>query len=285
MRCEIRGQHALVTGAARGIGRAIAEALVDEGASVVLCDVDEVALRGAVQELEGRGSVRSVVLDVRDAEAFRAVVEGEVAAGRPVDILVNNAGIMPLCDFLQQGPLVDERTIEVNLMGVLHGMRAALPGMVARGHGTVVNVASAAGKVSVPGAAVYSATKHAVVGLTAGVGRELEGAGVHLMAVLPSIVATELTAGTGRVLWPPTATPDDVAMRTLRGIRRRKLEVYVPRAARLSAVLPALLPRRVLEWVGRRLGVDRVLRDVDHQARASYVARTTGDLAKEGPQG
>ena len=193
----IAGSCALVTGGARGIGRAIAEALLREGVKVVVADVDGVAAARCADELAGEGrTVRAMDLDVRDLESFRSVVARLEAELAPVDILVNNAGIMPLGPFLEQAPGSDDRQIDVNLRGVIHGLRAVLPGMLRRRRGHVVNVASVAGKVGVPFAAVYAGTKHAVVGLTEAVRHELRDSGVDLSYVMPAIVDTELTSGT-----------------------------------------------------------------------------------------
>ncbi|MEZ4237197.1 MAG: SDR family NAD(P)-dependent oxidoreductase [Myxococcota bacterium] len=271
----IAGQTALVTGAGRGIGRATAEALLREGAKVALTDRDEDVVQEAAAALQGLGPARAFALDVRDPAAFRQVVEDVGAALAPVDILVNNAGIMSLGGFLEQDPLLDDRQIDVNLRGVLHGVRAALPGMIARGHGHVVNVASVAGVVGVPYSAVYAATKHAVVGLTEALHNELARSDLDLAFsyVLPSIVQTELTAGTRSLRYPPPVKPEDVAQGVVRALRTGRVDVWVPRFGRTARILPALLPRRVQERLGELFGVDRVFDGIDEAARAAYQAR------------
>ena len=271
----IAGQCALVTGAARGIGRATAHALVREGVKVAVADRDGPLVEQVAAELAAIGEARGYALDVRDPVAFRDVVERIGRELAPVDILVNNAGIMSLGGFLDQDAALDERQIDVNLRGPIHGLRAVLPGMLARGRGHVVNVASVAGVAGIPNAAVYSATKYAVVGLTEALHAEYLDSAVDLAfsAVLPSIVATELTAGTRRLRYPPPATAEDVAAGVVYALQTGKVEVYVPRFGRLARVLPALLPRRVVERVGRFFGVDQVFAGIDAQARAAYQAR------------
>ncbi|MEQ1508360.1 MAG: SDR family NAD(P)-dependent oxidoreductase [Myxococcota bacterium] len=270
----IAGSTAVVTGAARGIGRAIAEALVREGVKVALVDRDGPLCEQACRELAGIGpAVRAYPLDVRDGPAFAAVVDQVGAELGAVDILVNNAGIMSLGGFLDQDPALDDRQIDVNLRGVIHGMRAAVPGMVRRGRGHVVNVASVAGKVGVPNAAVYAATKHAVVGLTEAAHHELHDRGVWCSYVLPSLVDTELLSGAGRLRYPPVVKPAQVAAAVVHALRTGEVDVYVPRFGRLAAVLPAVLPRRVVETVGRWFGIDRVFDGVDPAARAAYQGR------------
>lgn len=270
----IAGSCALVTGGARGIGRAIVEALLREGVKVVIADVDGVAAARCAADLAGEG--RTVVpmdLDVRDREAFTAVVERIEAQLAPVDILVNNAGIMPLGPFLEQSAARDDRQIDINLRGVIHGMRAALPGMLRRRRGHVVNVASVAGKVGVPFAAVYAGTKHAVVGLTEAVRHELRDSGVDLSYVLPAIVDTELTSGTRSLRYPPRVRPEQVADAVVRALRTGRVDVFVPEFARLTTILPVLLPRSVVERVGRWFGIDQVFAELDGEARRAYDLR------------
>jgi NAD(P)-dependent dehydrogenase (short-subunit alcohol dehydrogenase family) len=279
----IAGQCALVTGGARGIGRAVAEQLVREGLRVVVADLDAEGAARAASELSalelGAGvapSVRGVALDVRDAAAFARLVEELERDFAPIDVLVNNAGIMPIGPFLEQDPVLDERQIDINLRGVIHGMRAVLPRMIQRRRGHVINMASVVGRVPTPYVAVYSATKHAVVGLTEAVRYEYEDSGVLFSYVLPSFVNTELTAGTGRVRYPPPVEPRDVAAAVVRALRYGLVDVYVPRFGKLGAVLPALLPRRVVERIGRWFGVDRVFREIDAARRAAYESRIRG---------
>lgn len=262
---------ALVTGGARGIGRAVAAALRDAGLRVALTDRDHTAAVAAAAALGDR--VAAYALDVTDATAFSAVVERVEADLGPVDVLVNNAGIMAVGAFLDQATRVDRAQVDINLFGVIHGMRVVLPGMLARGRGHVVNVASVAGRVPAPHAAVYTATKHAVVGLTEAVRAEHLESGVSFTYVLPAFVRTELTAGARppRVVAP--VEPEDVARAVVRALATRQVAVYVPRIGRIGHILPAILPRRALEPLGRWFGVDRLFSGIDPVARAAYEAR------------
>lgn len=277
MRRVIAGRLALVTGGARGIGRAIAAALLAEGVRVVIADRDVAALAEAVRALSGPGrTVVPVALDVTDRAAFARVVAAVEAEHGPLHALVNNAGILAIGPLLSQDPALDDRQWAVNVGGVLAGLRAALPGMVARGAGHVVNVASVAGRIGTPDAAVYAATKHAVIGLSEAVRHELRGTGVDVSWVLPAVVATELTAGVPALRWPRPARPEAVAAGVVDALLTGRVEVWVPSAARLAAVLPALLPRPAVEAVGRWLGVDRLFGRVDAAARAAYEAKLRG---------
>ena len=147
----------------------------------------------------------------------------------PLDVLVNNAGIMHL------GPLVDEddastrRQVDINVHGVLHGIKEALPRMTARGSGHVVNMASTAGRGGFAGAATYSGTKHFVVGASEAVRFELRGSAVELSCILPVVVQTELAAGVSKARFVDHLEPEDVAEAVVRTLRSPRFEVFVPR--------------------------------------------------------
>lgn len=273
---------ALVTGGARGIGLAIGRALFDSGCQVVLTDVDEEALNVAVQALDSTGErVMGRPLDVTKPSAWARVIQEVGELWGPIDILINNAGIMVIGEYLEVELPLDERQMNINVWGVLHGQRAVLPEMLRRGRGHVVNIASAAGQVGVPYAAVYSATKFAVVGVTEAVAYEYRDTGVHFSVVCPSVVDTDLVAGTRHPRWPPMATPEDVARGVIRAIRKRKELVFVPRAARLSSLLPAILPRSITRRVAEFLKMGDMFNQVDPEARAGYRARVGSEKDDE----
>ncbi len=262
---------ALVTGGARGIGRAVTEALLAEGLSVAIADRDEITAAHTARELGDR--VRAYPLDVTDLDAFIAVVARVERDLGPVDVVVNNAGIMPLGAFLDQSPRSDRAQMDINVHGVIHGMRATLPGMLARGRGHVVNIASVAGRVPTPHAAVYAATKHAVVGLTEAVRAEHEGSGVAFTYVLPSLVDTELISGTGRLNLSKPVTPQRVARDLVSALHTGQVDVWVPRFTRIGQIIPAIAPRRLTEAVARLFGLDKLFAKVDEAGRQAYRDR------------
>jgi short-subunit dehydrogenase len=265
------GRRVVVTGAARGIGRVTAAKLAQEGMIVVLVDRDG-PLAASEAVAIGRGATGRA-LDVADREAFAALIADIEAREGPVDALINNAGIMPIGAFTEQDPLLDDRQIDVNLRGVVHGCRAVLPGMIGRRRGHIVNIASVAGRVGVPFAAVYSATKHAVIGLSESRRPQLAPAGVEIGYVVPSLVRTELISGTGVPRFPPPIAPERVADAVWRVLATGAVDVYVPSIGRLGQVLPALVPRRVYEAVGRLFGIDRMFAHSDAHARQAYASR------------
>ncbi len=180
---------------------------------------------------------------------------------------------MCLGPFLEADPRLDERQIDVNLKGVIHGMRAALPGMLARQRGHIVNIASTAGVIGVPNAATYCATKHAVVGLTEAVRREHLGSGVDFTYVMPSIVDTELASGARPLRYPPLVSVAEVADAVVGALRTGQIDVFVPRVARAGRDLPAYLPRRAIERLGRLFGIHQAFEAIDDEAREAYRSR------------
>jgi NADP-dependent 3-hydroxy acid dehydrogenase YdfG len=267
------GQVAAVTGAARGIGKATAQAFVREGMKVAIGDLDLELAEAAAAELGPNAA--GFELDVTRRDSFEAFVDAAEERFGPLDVLVNNAGIMPLGRFLDEDDATARRMIDINLHGVIHGMKIALPRMMARNRGHVVNIASQAGKYGAPGGATYSATKHAVIGLTEAVRGELhiEGSAVELSYVMPFVVKTELGGGTQNARGLKKLEPEEVGDAIVDAIKRGVVEVWLPRSSRHTHRAAALLPRRVSEGLARAMKADRVLMGADHQARAAYELR------------
>ncbi len=267
------GAVVVITGAARGIGLATAHAFANEGAHVVLGDIDEAAVRDAACSV-GRGA-RGFFVDVASRESFQSFIASAVREVGPVAVLVNNAGMMPVQTFARETESVSRTTMDVNLGGVLNGMRAVAPSMTKRGSGHIVNVASMAGKAPVPGLSMYCASKYAVVGLSASVRDELRSCGVSVTTILPSAVDTSLVSGipTGRGL--PMVSPERIADAIVASCTHRRAEVPVPGWMRLYEPIAALMPEAVMTWVRLALRADRLLDDdsVNGDARASYNAR------------
>jgi NAD(P)-dependent dehydrogenase (short-subunit alcohol dehydrogenase family) len=185
-------QHAIVTGGGRGIGAAIAAALAGEGATVSVLGRDGGRLAAQVEALGGSSRAQAVTVDVADEASVReAFVAIHGRFGR-VDILVNNAGQAESASFARTDPALWQRMLAVNLTGTYLCTRAALPEMVARGAGRIVNVASTAGLVGYAYVAAYCAAKHGVVGLTRALALECAKSGVTVNAVCPGYTETDL---------------------------------------------------------------------------------------------
>src|SRR6478609_2481745 len=182
---SLRGKVVAITGGARGIGKATAKALAREGAVIAIGDLDAELARATASEL-GEGSV-GLELDVTRRDSFANFLDQVSERLGPLDVLINNAGIMPIGPFASEDDATARRMIDINLHGVIYGMKLALPGMRERGRGHVVNLASQAGKAGLPGGATYCATKHAVVGLSEAVRAELRGTNIGVSVVMPDV--------------------------------------------------------------------------------------------------
>ncbi len=251
---NLTGQVAIVTGGGSGIGAALVRAMAARGATVVIADIDETAAKAVAAELAG---VTSVTLDVTDAAAVADLVTGVAADEGRLDFMFNNAGIAV-------GGAADEltlahwdRVIDVNLRGVIHGVHAAYPVMLAQGSGHIVNTASLAGLVPGPMLAPYAAAKHAVVGLTLSLRAESAGRGVRFSAICPGFVDTPLLGRVNPDL-PQTSAgsnaaglarlvgklyhAEPLAQDVLRGLARNRALIVAPRSARVAWRMTRYVP-------------------------------------------
>ena len=271
---DFTGRLVLVTGAGSGIGLETALAFARAGARLVITDVNEAALaaaRAAVTALGAECLARRC--DVSDEQDMGALAEHvNERAGVP-DILVNNAGIGYFGLFLDTPTVAWRRAFEVNVMGVVNGIRAFLPAMrAAGGERWLVNVASAAGFAPAPSMSAYAASKHAVIGLSEVLAMELEGSGVRVLMLCPGVINTPIVAGNAQMTpeFPQAqvqrlqayymakgCAPREVAEALLGALGRGDIVVFAGPLARLSSVLMRIsrrLARRVTLAKAREIG-------------------------------
>jgi NAD(P)-dependent dehydrogenase (short-subunit alcohol dehydrogenase family) len=247
MRKAFEPRVSIVTGAASGIGKAIAAELVARGSRVVIADLDGAAAARAADELGPLAT--SVQLDVTDADAVGQVVDAVVAEHGRLDVMVNNAGVA-VGGLLEE---LDERhwskALDVNLRGVIHGVTAAYPHLRAQRSGHILNTASLAGLIPAPGMLPYTTTKHAVVGLSTALRAEAASQGVRVSVLCPTVVDTPMLddvyaappslGGSSvrarvRLMQPRFLTPELVARRAVDGLAANKAVIPVGFLAHLS---------------------------------------------------
>ncbi|RZS43492.1 NADP-dependent 3-hydroxy acid dehydrogenase YdfG [Herbihabitans rhizosphaerae] len=293
MSTKLNGKRVAITGGARGIGAATAEAFIAAGARVAIGDIDaELAAKSATGMANARpgATVAAFELDVTDTASFSAFLDSAHAELGGLDVLVNNAGIMPTGRFLDTDQGVDDRQLDINLRGVVLGSRLGGRRFVADGGGHLVNIASVAGVAAAPGVATYCATKHAVVGLGSALHQELAEDGVKVTTICPGFVNTELIAG----ITPPWLVrkigyvqPEDVANAIVDEVwRERGGQRFVPRSGGAALKAMTFMPENLRNRISKLLGMQHVTLDTDESVRGAYRDRTEQlDLASTRKRG
>jgi NAD(P)-dependent dehydrogenase (short-subunit alcohol dehydrogenase family) len=271
----LTGKVVAITGGTGGIGMATARAAIAAGAKVALGDLDgEQAASDAASLGEGNFGAR---LDVTDMESFESFVDQAEEALGPLDALVNNAGVMILGALDEEPQEVTEKSVGVNLFGVMNGTKIAMRRMKPRGRGQIVNIASQAGKVGFPGGSTYCATKFAVVGLCESVRNELAGTGVGITCVMPGPVRTELASGIGNARGVRWLLPSEVGEAIVKAIVSGQPEVWVPPITRFLQSPTAVLPVGARDWLMRAFNADQVLAHrEDAPGRQEYEKKVLG---------
>lgn len=237
------GSTVIITGASRGIGRAVALAGAARGARVGLIARDESDLRSVLAETGDRGAF--AVADVADPTALGAAIDKIEAELGPADVLVANAGIGAYGAFADIASEEIERIVRVNVLGTAHAIRAVTPGMIERRRGHIVTIGSIAGRIGSPFEAIYSATKFAGVGLTEALVVELEPYGIGVSMVNPGPVATHFGEARGHPYDRPSPKPvpaEQVATAVIKAVEGNRHEQYVPRSFRGAVVIRHLIP-------------------------------------------
>jgi NADP-dependent 3-hydroxy acid dehydrogenase YdfG len=262
-RRPITGGTVVVTGAASGIGRALAQRLSRHGAAVAIADVDETGLKETERSLAG--PALATVLDVRDAGAQLAfAAEVRDALPRPITAVFNNAGVAVSSTVLDAVPADDDWLWDINFRGVVNGVRAFLPILVAQDSGAIVNTSSVFGLVGMPSQSAYCAAKFAVRGFTDSLRQELRGTGVRAITVHPGGVDTNIVRN-GRMHGDPEGrgrtkdelardfarlamtTPERAAEIIVDGVERGRSRILVGPDARLFDTLARVTPARYFD--------------------------------------
>lgn len=244
----------IITGGASGLGLAMARGLRRRGAHLFLVDVQEELLVRAAQEL----NAEKFLVDVTNMDNMRAMVREVAQQHGRIDYLFNNAGVAAAGE-VKDTPLDEwDRIFDINVRGVVHGIEAAYPLMIEQGFGHIVNTASIAGLLPCPGLVAYSASKHAVVGLSRGLRPEAARYGVKVSVVCPGFVRTPIvdnirTYGIARGKLEkslPFADPDTCASEILRGVAKNKGTIVVTRHGKMLTQFDRLAPS-AMQWAGR----------------------------------
>jgi NAD(P)-dependent dehydrogenase (short-subunit alcohol dehydrogenase family) len=297
---SLAGKVAIVTGGASGIGSALSVELAHRGCEVVLADRQEALAQQVADGIRAAGGqATGAPLDVRDRGAFRSLVEDTVARRGAVDLLFNNAGIGVGREMSEYQPEDFDDVLDVNLRGVAHGIQAVYPQMIKQGSGHIVNTASVAGLVATGGAGSYTATKHAVVGLTKALRIEGERHGVRASVLCPGAIRTPILTGGrfGRIQlrggskasimkqWERVRPmdPADFARRALDRVVANDPIIVVPSFWKAVWYLDRLSPSLTLAlgaWIHERL---RAELEADEAEAARSPARTNGHSTARSP--
>jgi NAD(P)-dependent dehydrogenase (short-subunit alcohol dehydrogenase family) len=265
---DLKGKVIAITGGGRGIGFATASALRDRGADLALGDIDTEAVEKSAADL----GCHSDTLDVTDPASFESFLDGVERELGPVDVLINNAGIMPV------GPLIDydvsmiRRNFEIDLIAVVTGSQLAARRMVPRRSGHIVNIASVAGRLPVPGLTIYNGAKAGVLAFSEALNAELSRSGVRVSTVSPTFTRTGLISGIRTNKFIQTIGPDEVAERVVRTVARPKVHATAPDSmgwVHGNSVMPQVLKR----VSSRMTGLDTMFLSYDSTERADYDHR------------
>jgi short-subunit dehydrogenase len=251
---EVRGANALITGAAGGLGHYIARALAAEGTNLALSDLPNPELEALRDEIRGAGvDAEALPADLRNREQLDGLIANAEQAIGPLDVVVNNAGLEFGGAFTVHTREELEAIVEVNLLATMELTRQVLPGMLERGRGHIVNLASMAGKTASPNLASYSATKHAVVGFTHSLRGEYAEQPVGFSAICPIFISRVGMYGRleGQVGDPPrmlsAEPPEAVGEAVVKAIREDRAEIIVgPAPLRVLAAFYAAAPKVAL---------------------------------------
>jgi all-trans-retinol dehydrogenase (NAD+) len=260
---EFNRKNVLITGAAHGIGKLMAGMVANLGGNLIICDVNGPVLEATAKELRRPGiQVSTYAFDISDREAVYSIAQRIQQEVGQVDILINNAGIVFTGEILDLPDDKHRKQVEVNLMGTLWMLKAFVPQMVKRNEGHIVNVASSAGMLAMPGMGFYSATKHALMGLNDALRNELYNCGakkIRVTVVCPYIIDTGMFEGMKTLFFLPPLKPEAMARAVIRGVLKNRSIIGKPFLVFLPPIVKALFPPFVLDISLRLTGFNKAL--------------------------
>ncbi|MCP3956033.1 MAG: SDR family oxidoreductase, partial [Desulfobacterales bacterium] len=261
---SLKGKHVLITGAGCGIGKLMAREAAAEQAKVILIDINEENLKAAQTALEMLpGESVAYTCDISDRERVASVSEKIKAQFGHVDVLINNAGIVIGKAFTDLTIEEMQRTMDVNYWGHVYFTHQFLPGMVARGRGNIVNIASSSGMLGMVNLSDYCASKFADVGFSEALRRELKSrghSGIVVTCVCPYVIATGMFKGFNPLLFNPVLKPEQVAGAVMMAIRKNKPYVIQPFFMILmTRLLKVILPTGLFDWILHVTGGSRAM--------------------------
>jgi all-trans-retinol dehydrogenase (NAD+) len=271
----------LITGAAHGIGKLMAEKIAGMGASLVLCDVNRTGLEKTAEELRKKGTtVFAHAFDISNREQVYDAAKVILKETGKVDILINNAGVVFTGEILNLPDEMHIKQVEINLLGTLWMIKAFLPDMVIRNEGHLVNIASSAGLLAIPGMGMYSATKHAIMGLNEALRNELRNnnSKVRTTVVCPYLIKTGMFEGMATPFWQPGLKPEAMANAVIKGILKNRKIVAKPWTVFSLPVIKALFPPAVMDTIASLSGFSKAVyscNEFANQGDNSYKAPET----------
>lgn len=257
---SLAGKTMLVTGGSRGMGKLFCAYGVDEGAKIIIWATNEKIMQETADELTHRGgNVFTYKVDISDRKAIESTAENVIKNHGTVDILINNAGIVVGAYFLDHTNEQIERIMRINSEALMYICKAFLPGMIAKGEGRIVNMASAAGLLANPRMSVYCASKWAVIGWSDSLRLELEQQGyknIKVTTITPGYIDTGMFTGARAPLMTPILKPETLARKVWVSMKQGKIVVRAPWTVYLVVMMKGLLPVRLFDIIfGKFFGV------------------------------
>jgi len=254
---DVKGKTVLITGAGMGMGRLFAIKFANASARLVLVDINKPALEKTASDINAE--VHTYICDVSDRDSIHRLAENVHRDVGPVDIIINNAGVLYGYPFFKCADELIEKTIDVNVKGVMLITKAFLPDLMSKKQGHIVNMASASSLTGVPDLAAYSTSKHGIAGFSESLRLEMKKYGfsdIKITLAFPHFVGTGMVKG---VRSSVVLKPDDVVNKIFKAMLKDKLYIYIPGWLRLLPILFSILPASAGDWLLFKTGTGRTM--------------------------